>query len=426
LGYHPEGSLSDRWETFWPANFQILGKDILTTHAVYWSTMLMALDIPLAKTLFAHGWWTTKGEKMSKSLGNVIDVNLLADGFGVDAMRYFLLREIRFGADGGFSYEGFLGRYNTDLANDLGNLAHRALSMSSNWLGGKVPKNGELTDAERALRTKATATVKTYQESMEGLLFNQALTAVFELVSAGNKYVDTTKPWALNKQGNTERLSTVMRHVLETCLVASTLLLPVMPTRAAELLHRVGADPGQAAALLRALLDQSSEGLDLELLTVGNELTVGDPIFPRFRKLPAGIQALFSEEKSAVELEKNKTPKQASPTKEQADMDFCTFDDFSKIHLRAGHIQTAENHPNADRLLVLTVDIGEATPRTIVAGIANKFSPAELVGRQVVVVTNLKPAKLRGIESQGMLLAAGGKEVIDLVSVNAQPGSIIR
>jgi len=426
MGYHPSAPTSDRWETFWPASFHLLGKDILTTHAVYWSTMLMALDVPLAKSLFAHGWWTTKGEKMSKSLGNVIDINLLADEFGVDATRYFFLREIRFGADGGFSYDGFLSRYNTDLANDLGNLAHRGLSMSTNWLGGVVPQNGELSDEEHTLRAKATETVKTYQQSMEGLLFSEALTAVSELVSAGNKYVDSTKPWALNKQGNTERLSTVMRHVLETCLVASTLLLPVMPTRAAELLQRVGANPEHADTLLRELIERSSAGIDLEQLTVGNKLTLGDPLFPRFRELPSGIQALFTQEEPIKKPKSKPKKPQASLDKGNTEMDYCTFDDFSKIQLRAGHIQTADKHPNADRLLVLTVDVGEETPRTVVAGIANKFSPEQLVGRQVVVVTNLKPAKLRGVESQGMLLAAGGKEVIDLVSVDAQPGSIVR
>jgi methionyl-tRNA synthetase len=430
VGYHPDGPTSEHWDTFWPASFHLLGKDILTTHSVYWSTMLMALGIPLADGLFAHGWWTTKGEKMSKSLGNVIDVNLLADEFGVDATRYFFLREIRFGADGGFSYDSFLSRYNTDLANDLGNLAHRGLSMSTNWLGGLVPANGDLTDAEEGLRAKTIETIRTYSQGMENLLFNEALAAIADLVSAGNKYVDTTKPWALNKQGDTERLGTVMRHVLETCLVASILLLPVMPTQAAVLLRRVGADPAEADQLLRALLAQSSPDEALSLLSPGSTLTLGDPLFPRFRELPAGIQRLFEAEAPPAKKPKKqpkKQPKKAAPSeKGTQDMEFCTFDDFTKIQLRSGHVQTAEKHPNADRLLVLTVDIGEEAPRTIVAGIANKFSPEELVGRQVVVVANLKPAKLRGIESQGMLLAAGGKEVLDLVSVNAVPGSIVR
>jgi methionyl-tRNA synthetase len=388
--------------------------------------MLLALDIPLAQGLFAHGWWTSKGEKMSKSLGNVIDVNLLVNEFGVDATRYFFLRDIRFGADGGFSYDSFLSRYNTDLANDLGNLAHRGLSMSSNWLGGKVPQSGPSTEHEQALINPAPQTVQLFHSNMEKLNFQDALGAVIDLISAGNKYVDSTQPWALNKQGNMEGLATVMRHVLETCLVASTLLLPIMPTRARELMTRIGANPDDAPKLLGQLLEQSSDSLNYRLLTEGAALTVGDPLFPRFREMPEALKSSAIPEKSTPKPKKQKAPKKAEAADRDQDMDHCTFEDFQKIQLRAGHIQAAETHPNADRLLVLTVDVGEEAPRTIVAGIANKFSPEELVGRQVVVVVNLKPAKLRGIESQGMLLAAGGKDVVDLVSVNAKPGDIVR
>ncbi len=424
LGYRTDDAPADRYSTFWPASFQLLGKDILTTHAVYWSTMLMALDIPLPTCLFAHGWWLSKGEKMSKSLGNVIDVNLLVDEFGVDPTRYFFLREIRFGADGGFSYDGFLSRYNTDLANDLGNLAHRGLSMSANWLGGLVPATTAVDDNELTLRAQATKTVAEFHRNMQTLQFSDALAAVTDLISAGNKYVDTTQPWRLNKQGDTEALATVMRHVLETCLVAATLLQPVMPERARELLRRIGANADDGAALLHRLLSQCDTGLDYEQLTQGASLTVGEPLFPRFRELPAAIQTRFLEPKPAPKPKP--TPTKPNPSTGETKVDYCTFEDFQKIQLRAGHVQAAEKHPNADRLLVLTVDVGEETPRTVVAGIANKFSPEELVGRQVVVVVNLKPAKLRGIESQGMLLAAGGKDVVDLVSVNATPGDIVR
>ena len=311
LGYRPSHQDDARFKAFWPASFQLLGKDILTTHAVYWSTMLMALDIPLANTLFAHGWWTSKGEKMSKSLGNVIDVNLLADEFGVDPTRYFFLREIRFGADGGFSYDGFLSRYNTDLANDLGNLAHRGLSMSSNWLGGVVPASGPVGEHEQTLRDQATQTVLAFHENMEKLQFSEALAAVTALIGAGNKYVDTTQPWRLNKQGDTDALATVMRHVLETCLIAGTLLLPVMPTRARELLSRIGASPEEGPRLLSKLLEQAKTGLDFQVLSNGAPLTVGEPLFPRFRELPTAIQSLFEPAKPAKPANPNKNHSQS-------------------------------------------------------------------------------------------------------------------
>lgn len=415
-GYPPDGADGD-WQNRWPADFQLLGKDILTTHSVYWITMLMAMEVPLPHTLYAHGWWVAgDGEKMSKSLGNTIDVSLLKDAFGLDATRYFLLREIAFGADGKFTYEGFLTRYNTDLANDFGNMAHRGLSMTTNWLGAKVPPLGQRTEDDEKLLQVAREAVEGVHLHLETLQFHKALEAVSALVGAGNTYIETTQPWALNKAGNTDRLNTVMRHVLEVAHVAAALQLFVMPNKCAELLNKLGQPDSTAAFLaVRGAADP------LNLLTEGTDVVVGDALFPRFRELPASIAALFdAAEPAPKKPKKSKKKKVAEPPAQ------IEFADFGKIALRVGEVKAAEKHPGADRLLVLQVDIGEDQPRQIVAGIANKFGPDELIGRKVVVVSNLAPAMLRGVESQGMILAAGAKGVVDLVSVDAKPGEVVR
>ena len=418
VGYHNELGLD--WQQWWPASYHLVGKDILTTHSVYWSTMLMAMGVPLVDTLYAHGWWkSSDGEKMSKSLGNTIDIALLADEFGVDATRYFFLREIAFGADGGFSYKGFQTRYNADLANDLGNMAHRGLSMTRNWLGSRVPER-VTTEAELELDALATSVVAGYDAAMRDLQFHQALESLWKLVKATNKYIDTQAPWALNKRGDTERLGTVLRMVLEVSHLAGALLQPVMPTKAAELLAALGSDGASATAWCCAALESGSVTLDA--LEVGAEVHLGDPLFPRMKQLPPGIAALFADEAPATKPKKKKAKSKRPPMPEDA----IEIDDFAKVRLRAGRVLTAGRHPDADRLLVLGVDVGEAEPRTIVAGIADRFEPEALVGRQVVVVVNLAPRKMRGIWSNGMLLAAGDEVVVDLVGVAAEPGEVIR
>lgn len=414
-GYQPDGTFDD--SNRWPADFQLLGKDILTTHSVYWITMLMALEVELPQTLYAHGWWIAgDGLKMSKSLGNTIEVGLLKDAFGLDATRYFLLKEIAFGADGRFTYDGFLSRYNVDLANDFGNLAHRGLSMTTMWLGGVVPERGELTDLDRELEALALKTVADVHEALQTLQFHVALDAVNQLVSAGNKYVDTTAPWALNKAGDLVRLATVKRMVLEVLNVTAALQLFAMPERCAELLARLGQPDPQAA------FQAVRQATALDLLTAGTPVTTGDPLFPRFRELPEPLASMVAAAEPPAPAPKVSKKK----SKEPAPLETITLADFQKVGLRTGKVLSAEPHPNATKLLVLQVDIGEPTPRQIVAGIADVFQPDAVVGRTVVVVVNLAPAQLRGVESQGMLLAAGTKSVVDLVSVNAPVGEVVR
>lgn len=413
-GWHPDPALrKPGWEALWPATVQLLGKDILTTHAVYWSTMLMALGLDLPETLFAHGWWTSRdGEKMSKSKGNVIDVELLVDVFGVDAVRYFLLREIAFGQDGGFSYEGFLVRYNADLANDLGNLAHRALSMTTQWLGGVVPAWSEAGRWRAEASAEAAAAVQGMAQGMSGWQPHLALEAAMRLARVGNLHIDQSAPWALNKAGDTPAVADSLRVALELCFVAATLLRPVMPAKMDALLAKLGRKPAQAEAWLREVL--AGRPVALDALPVGSALQVGDPLFQRHREMPGAIAALFAPPAAEPVAE-------AVPRKPEV-----AYEDFAKLDLRAGRILAAEPHPKADKLLVLQVEVGDPRPRQIVAGIRSKYEPVDLIGRQVVVVCNLKPAKLRGVESQGMLLAAGAEAVVDLVSVSAEPGEVVR
>ena len=412
-GYQADGTFDD--SNRWPANFQLLGKDILTTHAIYWSTMLMALEVELPGTLFAHGWWTADGVKMSKSLGNTIDPFLLKDAYGLDATRHFLLSAIRFGADGSFSYTGFNTHYNDHLANDFGNLAHRALNMTNNWLGGVVPPLGTTTEQDQGLLQLAAETYPAIDAALARLDFQQALQACGRLVQAGNKYIEDTQPWALNKAGETERLSTVLRLVLEVCHLAAALQQWAMPTKCAELLEKLSSDK---SSFERAVAAEHP----LALLKEGAPLTVGDPLFPRHQKLPPAIQALEDAATPPPPPKKKKKKKKSKPEPAAE----ITFDEFSRINLRAGTVLSAETHPNAERLLVVQVDVGEEAPRQIVAGIASVYTPEQLVGMQVVVVANLAPVDLRGVRSEGMMLAAGGKTVVGLVSVDAKPGEVVR
>ena len=418
-GWRPGEPVPKRW----PAQLQLVGKDILTTHAVYWTTMLMALGLPLPETLFAHGWWVAAdGRKMSKSLGNTLDVDRLVEAWGLDPVRFFLLREIAFGADGSFSHEGFQTRYNADLANDLGNLLHRGLSMTANWLGGVVPEVGPGTDFEEPLADVARRAVDGYVAAMARTDLQGAIEALWTLVRAGNKYVDDTKPWALNKAGD-PALATVLRTTLEISHVAGALLLPVMPTKAAELLTRLAAP--DAATSVQAWAGGAPV---LRSLTTGAALTVGDPLFPRHKDLPPQIAellaAIAAETPAAPPVEKKKPAPKKPLTAGIADL--IAFDDFAKLALRVGHVVEARKHGSADRLLVLRVDIGEGEPRQIVAGIAAHYAPADLVGRKIVVVANLAPTELRGEVSQGMLLAANQDDVGRLGAVDAPPGTVVR
>ena len=458
LGYSPTKS-DELFHRYWPATYQLVGKDILTTHSVYWSTMLFAIGLPPARCLYAHGWWTVEGQKMSKSLGNVVDPNLLIDAYGADPVRYFLLRQIPFGGDGNFSHNDFLSRYNSDLANGLGNLAQRSLGLLQNSLDGKIPALGVSNERDRILEEQSKQCFQQYKSSLENLQFFQAIESLLLLIQRGNKYIQEEQPWNLIKQGENFRCGQVMRRALEVCRVAAWLLSPIMPTKMNQLLSQLGV--------------HSPEQLDsLDGLTEGFLTSKSQPLFPRMKKLPEQIEAARNEalgiqpKPQPTPEPQNKTIKlkvfsrvpfqsgqisavsvhgetleivvdvgQENPVVVQGDKPTnvpndligkgvivvgpTTRENVNKIELRTGKITTAKQHPDAEKLLVMSVDLGEDTQRSIVAGIANRFSPAQLQGQRVTAVANLKPSKLRGILSQGMLLAAGGERLQSMVVPNS-------
>jgi methionyl-tRNA synthetase len=413
IGYHPDGS-SDTFSKWWPASYHLVGKDILTTHSVYWSTMLFAMGQQPAQCLYAHGWWTIEGQKMSKSIGNVVDPHLLIDCYGADAVRYFLMREILFGADGDFSHMGFMTRYNADLANDLGNLAHRALSMTTKWLGGQIPVLDTNTEADDALQAVADQAVADFRAQIENMQISLALESLWRLVQAGNKYIDDMEPWKLNREGQMDRLAGVMRRCLEICRVAAVLLSPVAPNKGQELGEKLG----------MTSLDVN-DVQELSRLIAGTKVEPGEPLFPRMSELPERIQvalqgALPDKAQAAADKAEAKKKKQEAPVAEEQEEStpFIQFEDFMKVKLKVGEIVEAEKHPNADRLLALKVEVGEERPRSIVAGIAAKYAPEDLIGKKIVIVANLKPRKLRGVMSEGMLLAATGSELEGLITVD--------
>lgn len=397
-------------QRFWPADVHLVGKDILTFHTVYWFSMLMALGLEPPRQVYAHGWWTVKKEKMSKSVGNVMDPNKLVGVFGADAVRYFVLREIPFGYDGDYSDASAILRFNSDLVNDFSNLVHRVVK----WADVPSSEPGPLSEADAALLTVAERAVAGFRREIEGLQFRAALEALWELVRAGNKYVDTEAPWALAKAGDTARLGAVLRALREVQRIVVSHLHCVMPGTCSDVLARLGL----AAPDLRVRFDV--------LPAAG--VVAGAPLFMR---IDAAV-ALEALRPAAVDLPPSppspparKEPSMSEVPALPADI---TFDDFARIALRVGIVVAAEKHPNADRLLVLQVDIGEEKPRQIVAGIAKVYDPATLVGRRIVVVANLAPAKLRGVESQGMLLAAGGSDVASLLSPihDVPAGSVVK
>jgi methionyl-tRNA synthetase len=393
LGY-PEG---DDFRKYWPGAHHLVAKDILKPHAVFWPTMLMSAGIPLYKGLHVHGYWTVNETKMSKSLGNVIAPLDMAQKYGLSAFRYFLLSEMSFGQDSSFSEEALVGRFNADLANDLGNLFSRTLSMTHKYFGGVVPECGELEDIDREVLEVGHNAMANFQAQFEHFQFSRALKSLWELVRHLNKYIDSTAPWTLYKNQEMGRLGTAMYVILEGMRKVAVHLWPVMPSTSETMLSQLG-------------LKFGLEGTDLESET-------------------SSWFGLEAREEKPAEPKKAKASKEAKPAAkiEMACPECIEFEDFAKLDLRVGTVLEAVPHPEADRLLVLKVDAGEEAPRQVVAGIAEFWKPEELVGRQVVVVANLKPRKLRGMVSQGMVLAVkkeGGLALLGPSSEVANGGKV--
>ncbi len=385
LGYGSEDDSA--FHRYWPADLHLMGKEIVRFHSIIWPILLMALDLPLPKQVFGHGWLLFDDDKMSKSKGNVVDPVPLVERYGSDALRYYLLREIALGSDGNFTQELFVTRINADLANDLGNLLSRTVAMIEKYFNGQIPSVAEATDFDASLLALAGETKGRVEQAMDKLRPQEALAAIWDLVKRANKYIDETMPWVLAKEeAKRPQLATVLYNLADVLRLTATLLQPFMPRTPQKIWEQLGLDVGQEADWEQAVPGR---------LVAGQSVKKGKPLFPR-RDL--------EEELAYWQAEHTETKPLSPPLAEEIDIDL-----FSRIDLRVVTVLEAEKVPKADRLLKLQVALGPEK-RTIVAGIAQHYSPEELVGKQVVIVANLKPAKIRGIESQGMILAAADEQ----------------
>ncbi|HKI04945.1 MAG TPA: methionine--tRNA ligase [Thermoanaerobaculia bacterium] len=388
FGGPDEGLYRKFWEQG-DLRLHLIGKDILRHHAVYWPAFLMSAGVPLPSTVWAHGWWQRDGRKVSKSAGNIVRPDELIERFGSDSVRYFLMREMVFGQDANFSDEGFVDRYNSDLANDLGNTVSRLVTLSRRAFDGKTPPHA---GSDSPLAPLASQVRQDYRTAMEDLAFSRALESLWRLLAETNQYIVSHEPWKLIKtEGASPRLAQVLWNGLEAVRIVATGLLPFMPTTAPRVLAAVGT----------ATLPTSLDAMGWGGTPLDAELPEPAPLFPRIDK-----EAYLGETKAQ---EREKTMETAAPEKS-----LVSIDQFFQAELKVATITAAEPVPKSNKLLKMTVDVGEENPRTIVAGIALAYKPEDLVGKQVVVVANLQPAKLMGVESQGMVLAASldGKPVL--------------
>lgn len=414
------GTSSDssvREKFWWPADHHLVGKDILTTHAVYWSTMLMALGLPLPGNIFAHGWWTREGRKMSKSLGNVIDPNEVVETYGADAFRYFLLREVPFGLDGDFSTETFITRFNTELANDLGNLLSRVLTMINKYFEGKVPRRGPNQPLDRKLREIIGLVPAKVNENLATLSFSRYLQDVWTVVTRANRYVEENAPWTMAKNNDMTGLGSVLYNLSETLRMIALFLYPVMPSTSQKIWNALGV--GKQIASCRM-----SEEQQWGKLAEGALIQPGEQLFPRIEKEEKKRGATQTTGKvNAKEKKLEKMPAEPQkPVSQPGTLEPIGIEDFMKVDLRAGRIVSAERVEKSEKLIKLKVDIG-AEVRQVVAGIGKSYAPEELTGKSIVIVANLKPAKLMGIESQGMLLAASSGDLLAVATFDRETRS---
>ena len=412
---------------YWPGN-HLVAKDILKPHGVFWPTMLKAAGVPLFEHLNVHGYWLVKDTKMSKSLGNVVEPLDMIGIYGLDAFRYFLMRDMQFGSDASFSEEALVARLNADLANDLGNLFSRTLSMNAKYCGSLVPPAGTLNDDDQTLMALAEEAQRNFVTLFHNMRLAQALDALWELVRALNKYVDTQAPWALAKNNDTERLQTVLRVILECLRKVAGFLWPVMPGTAETLLGQLGVALAPATGSRSAA---PAMRLDLEAdqwnqLVTGTAIASASNLFPRVdtKKTPEAKEPKAPKAPKAVPAKAAPAPQAPEAATDIADAGKALIDfaDFQKLDLRVGTVLSCERVPKADKLLRFMIDLGEAQPRQILSGIAEHFAPETLVGRQVCVVANLAPRTIRGLESQGMILSAASDGALRLI----MPGEAVQ
>ncbi|TRM11102.1 methionine--tRNA ligase [Lentibacillus cibarius] len=413
LGYGTDDD--ERYQKYWPADVHLMSKEIVRFHTIYWPIMLMALDLPLPKKVFSHGWILMKDGKMSKSKGNVVDPVQLIDVYGLDALRYYLLREVPFGSDGVFTPEGFVERTNYDLANDLGNLLNRTIAMISKYFDGKMPAYvpGE-TDIEQSLEKLQQETAEKVEEAMDSMQFSVALSSLWQLISRTNKYIDETEPWKLAKDAtNYERLGNVMAHLAESLRKIAIMLQPFLTEAPVEIFRQIGVSDDS----LKKWESIREDGM----LQEGTVVQKGNPIFPRLDvdKEVQAIKAMMQKSQ-----QKEETPEERVPEKKEE----VAIDDFMKLDMRVAEVLEAEPVKKTDKLLKLQLDVG-TDKRQVVSGIAEHYKPDDLIGRKVICITNLKPVKLRGEKSEGMILCGEdiqGQLVLASVEQSLPNGSVVK